>query len=193
MGDLSYVRELGSVAAQDAVKIYRNIRSYTCPRLAVSHKTVSIPLKKRIPLTQAQQMQEEYRGKTVNSAGMLQAYSQQVIASYQQGFTDAEAFETEQTVIALGDTIFAAFPFELFSEVGMRIQGAFRSKSVLSLSNTNGSEGYFITQDAICRGGYEVTMFLYGHLQPYEDHVDFHLMRERPSNWIVPGCISLPQ
>lgn len=182
MGDLSYVRELGSVAAQDAVKIYRNIRSYTCPRLAVSHKTVSIPLKKRIPLAQAQQMQEEYRGKTVNSAGMLQAYSQQVIASYQQGFTDAEAFETEQTVIALGDTIFAAFPFELFSEVGMRIQGAFRSRSVLSLSNTNGSEGYFITQDAICRGGYEVTMFLYGHLQPYEDHVDFHLMRETVSH-----------
>ena len=85
-------------------------------------------------------------------------------------------------MIALGDTLFAAFPFELFSEVGMRIQKAFRSKSVLSLSNTNGSEGYFITQDAICRGGYEVTMYLYGHLQPYEDHADFHLLRETVSH-----------
>lgn len=182
VGDLSYVRELGSVAAQDAVNIYRNIRSYTCPRLAVSNKPISIPLKKRIPLAQAQQILEQYRGKTVNSAGMLHAYSRQVIASYEQGFADAEAFQTEQTVIALGDTLFAAFPFELFSEVGMRIQKAFRSKSVLSLSNTNGSEGYFITQDAICRGGYEVTMYLYGHLQPYEDHADFHLLRETVSH-----------
>ena len=50
--------------------------------------------------------------------------------------------------------------------------------TVLSLSNTNGSEGYFITQDAICRGGYEVDMFLYGHLQQFADNADFYLMQE---------------
>ena len=47
-----------------------------------------------------------------------------------------------------------------------------------SLSNTNGSEGYFITQDAICRGGYEVTMFIYEHLQQFTDNADFYLMQK---------------
>ena len=60
----------------------------------------------------------------------------------------------------------------------MRIDGALKTKSVLSLSNTNGSEGYFITQDAICRGGYEVTMFLYGHIQPYCDDADFSIFKQ---------------
>ena len=66
----------------------------------------------------------------------------------------------------------------MFSKIGMRIDRAIKTKSVLSLSNTNGSEGYFIAQDAICRGGYEVNMFLYGHLQQFTDDADFCLMRE---------------
>ena len=42
----------------------------------------------------------------------------------------------------------------------------------------NGNEGYFITEDAICRGGYEVHMFLRNGLQPYVDNADWHLMKE---------------
>ena len=60
----------------------------------------------------------------------------------------------------------------------MRIDKAFKTKSVLPLSNTNGSEGYFITKDAVCRGGYEVNMFLYGRLQQYCDDADYALMQE---------------
>jgi len=59
----------------------------------------------------------------------------------------------------------------------MRIDGCFADKRVLSLSNANGSEGYFITEDVKCRGGYEVTMFMYGQPQPYCDNADFELMK----------------
>jgi hypothetical protein len=48
----------------------------------------------------------------------------------------------------------------------------------LSLSNTNGSEGYFVSQDQICRGGYEIDMFKTGRLQPYADDADFYLIKE---------------
>lgn len=111
---------------------------------------------------------------TLNQPGKVKVSA----CSYEKGFVDKESLELEQTVIALGDIVFASFPYELFSEIGMRIDKAFKTKSVLSLSNANGSEGYFITQDAICRGGYEVDMFLYGHIQPYCDDADFHLMKE---------------
>ena len=72
--------------------------------------------------------------------------------------------------------IFAGIPFETFSEIGLRLDRMVRGGRVLSLSNTNGSEGYYITEDAICRGGYEVNMFLYGRLQPFCDHADFALL-----------------
>lgn len=182
VGDISYVRELGGVAAQDAVRIYKNIFSYHPARLKVSEKKLTIPLKKRMDCDKAQQMLERYKHETINCSGMIRAHLEDVIRSYQAGAADAESMALSQTVIALGDVVFAAFPYELFSEIGMRIDGAFPQKSVLSLSNTNGSEGYFITQDAICRGGYEVSMFLYGHLQAFSDDADYHIMKETISH-----------
>ena len=109
---------------------------------------------------------------------MIREHLENTIKSYEDGYGDQEVCELEQTVIALGDLVFLSFPYELFSEIGMRIDKAFQTKAILSLSNTNGSEGYFVTQDAICRGGYEVTMFLYGHLQQFADNADFYLMQE---------------
>lgn len=177
-GDLSYVRELGAVAAQDVVRIHHQIFSYTEASLAVSEKKLAIPLKKRITPEEARALLKEYAGETVNRRGMIRKHLENVLQSYEAGFSDEEAWMLSQTIVALGDVVFAAFPFELFSEIGLRIDKEFRNKSVLSLSNTNGSEGYFVTQDALCRGGYEVAMFLYGRLQPFCDHADFHLMNE---------------
>ena len=177
-GDMDYVRELGAVAAQDAVRIYDELYTYSDATLSVSHKKLQIPLKKRISAGEAKQMLETYKDHTVNAKGMIRKQLENTIKSYEDGYGDQEVCEVEQTVIALGDLVFLSFPYELFSEIGMRIDKAFQTKAILSLSNTNGSEGYFITQDAICRGGYEVTMFLYGHLQQFTDNADFYLMQE---------------
>lgn len=84
----------------------------------------------------------------------------------------------KQTVIVLGNTAFAAFPFEIFSEIGLRCDRAVEDLSVRVLSNVNGFEGYFVTEDALCRGGYEVGIFLYSHLQPPADNADYHLMKQ---------------
>ena len=131
-----------------------------------------------MPYESAQTLLEEYKGETVNLKAMVRTHLEDVISSYENGFVDRESFAVGQTAIALGDLVFLSFPYELFSEIGMRIDNFFRAKSSLSLSNTNGSEGYFITQDAVCRGGYEVDMFLYGHIQPYCDNADFQLIQE---------------
>lgn len=178
VGDITYVRELGAVAAMDALSIYNNTSEYCDVKLISSYKTVHIPLKKRMDIETAKRMLEPYKNETVNRKGMMRSHFEQVIRSYETEYTDKDTFEIGQTVIALGDIVFTSFPYELFSEIGMRIDRAFKNKSVLSLSNTNGSEGYFITKDAVCRGGYEVDMFLYTHLQQYHDDADFYLMRE---------------
>lgn len=177
-GDIRNAYALGAVAAQDAVAIYRQIFQYTQPKLTVSEKALEIPVKSRIPFDEAKAELEKYRGQTVNLSGGVRAYLEDVIASYEAGYQEITARQFSQTVIALGDVVFAAFPYEVFSEIGMRIDRAVPGKSVLSLSNTNGSKGYFITQDAICRGGYEVTMFRVADVQPFRDDADYYLMKE---------------
>lgn len=178
VGDMSYVRELGFAAAKDAVQIFEKISDYRDVSLSVSYQTLQIPLKKRMALTEATRLLEQYQNNTVNYRGMIRAHLEQVIGSYENGFADKETFPMGQTLIGLGELVFAAFPYELFSEIGMRINGAIEGKTVLSLSNTNGNEGYFVTQSELCRGGYEVNMFLFGHLQPWQEDGDFHLMKQ---------------
>lgn len=178
VGDISHVHALGNIAAKDAVRIYKNISDYCVPELLVSHKDLTVPLKKRIEKEVAIKQYEAFKKKTVNHEGMTKVHFEKVLASYKNGVTDQPSCKVRQTVIAIGDIVFASFPYELFSEIGMRIDRAIKTKTVLSLSNTNGSEGYFVTKDAICRGGYEVTMFLYGHLQQFTDDADFYLMQE---------------
>ncbi len=178
-GNMDYVHELGAVAAQDAVRIYDEIYTYTDVALSVSYKKLQIPLKKRISVDDAKQILETYKDHTVNLGGRIRKNLENIIQSYEDGFVDQEVYEVEQTIIALGDLVFVSFPYELFSEIGMRIDKAFQTKAVLSLINTNGSKAYFITQDAVCRGGYEVDMFLHAHhIQPFCDDADFVLIQE---------------
>jgi len=178
VGNLDYVHELGEIAAKDALEVFGKISSYSDVKLSVSNQKLTIPLKNRMSFEESKTMFERYKNETVNLRGMLRKHFEEVIDSYNNGFVDKKAVEPEQVLIALGDVVFASFPYELFSEIGMRINRIIETKSVLSLSNTNGSEGYYITKDAVCRGGYEVDMFLYGHIQQYHDDADFYLVKE---------------
>ncbi len=174
---LPYAYELGHIAAQDAVRIYKEIYDYKEVELVCDGKTVYVPLKPRMSLEEAKALYEKYKERSVNMEGALRAYALTIIEAIEAGAPELAGVPMEQTVVALGNLVFVSFPYELFSEIGMRIDGCFKDKRILSLSNTNGSEGYFITEDAICRGGYEVIMFMYGQPQPYCDHADFELMQ----------------
>ena len=58
----------------------------------------------------------------------------------------------------------------------MRIDGASEIPHVLSLSNANGSYGYFATESELCRGGYEIKMHLTRDIQPYVSNADWYLV-----------------
>ena len=65
----------------------------------------------------------------------------------------------------------------MFTEIGMRIDTYCTDiPYVLSLSNANGSGNYFVTEDQICRGGYEVKMYSQAYVQPYAKGADFALI-----------------
>lgn len=177
VGDLSFVRELGAVAAADAQRIFDTLPAPQAVTLVVSEREIALPLKPRMSEADARRMWEEYKDACVNADGMIRAHLEDTVRSYEEGACDLAVRGFSQTVIALGDVMFAAFPYELFAEIGLRMQRECKGFVVLPLSITNGDESYFVTQDTLCRGGYEVEMFCYRHRQPFCDDADFHLIK----------------
>ncbi|MBQ8567133.1 MAG: neutral/alkaline non-lysosomal ceramidase N-terminal domain-containing protein [Clostridia bacterium] len=181
-GNMKLVHETGGVAARDAVKIYNTIYDYREAELIVSAQDIKIPLKKRMTKEEATALLEMHKDARISKFALMKKHSEDVLKSYEDGFIDEEFMSVPQTVIGFNKLLFVGFPFELFSEIGMRIDDEVKDACVLSLSNANGSEGYFVTEDAICRSGYEVDMYLHIHLQQYEDNADFSLMTETLSH-----------
>ena len=108
----------------------------------------------------------------------MAVYYNKVRESYENDYVEKDVFQSEQNIIRIGNVAFVGFPYELFSEIGLRINEHIKDLHILSLSNTNGSLGYFPTQDQLCRGGYEIKMFKYNDIQSFTDDADFHLMSE---------------
>lgn len=181
-GDISYVRELGKVAADDVLRIYNSGLKQQEAVISADTFETPIPYKERKSEADARAMIEKLKDHTVNSMGYVRRQSELTVEAYEKGLPNETEFKFPQTLVRLGEFVFTSFPFELFSEIGMRIDTFFPDKSVLSLSNANGSEGYFATEDAICRGGYEITMFTYGHIQSFAENADFALIKATVDN-----------
>ncbi|MBO5068818.1 MAG: neutral/alkaline non-lysosomal ceramidase N-terminal domain-containing protein, partial [Roseburia sp.] len=169
MGDIRCVEELGSVAAMDAMRIYKKIRIWQDAKIICHGGILAVPLKRRMNLEAVRESLAEFEGGfiDINGAGARKKHLERVLASYEKGYTEKSHYEIPQTIIRIGEVALAGFPYELFSEIGMRINSASKIPHTLSLANANGSEGYFVTEDQICRGGYEVDMYNAVGVQPY--------------------------
>jgi hypothetical protein len=181
-GDIAYAERHGALAAQDACRIYKEIRSYKDVELSAFHGSVNVPLDHRISLEEATAGFEAYKKYTTNFRAKKAYYYKTQIELYENGYVDQDFRPIPQTIIKIGDVAFVSFPYEIFSEIAMRIAKERKVPYTLSLSNTNGSEGYFVTEDQICRGGYEIEMFKAGYIQPYADNADWHLVTETLKN-----------
>lgn len=168
----------GAYAAQDAVRIYKQKKVFRDVNLDVSATVLNLPITPRMDLETAKEEYEKVKNETVNNMGLQAKYLKSTIESYENGYVDEKTRPIDQTVIKIGEVAFVGFPYELFSEIGMRIARASKIPYVLPLACTNGSEGYFVSEDQICRGGYEVKMFKIEKIQGYADNADWHLVTE---------------
>ncbi len=178
VGDLSYVHELGDIAARDATGIFSTITDYSDVSLAVSNKTVHIPLKPRMSAAEAAEKLEQYKAETINVGGKIRGHLEEVLESYKTPFEEHASLDIEQIAVSIGDVVFFSSPYELFSEIGMRINAAFDDKLVLALTNTNDFGGYFVTEKEVGRGGYEVDVFQNEHIQEFCENADTYMAAE---------------
>lgn len=187
VGDLSYVRELGAVAARDVLAVYDSITEYQEVDLKVHAKEIAIPLRARLTKEEAQQLYDEnINNKTGGQHGNHNRVKRAlaVLEAIEQGVPEKSEDVIKQRVLALGDQVFVDFPFELFSQIGMRIDGAFPDKHVLSLALTDGGRGYFSTEESLVYRSYETMMYRFsgGKDQEYIPHADHALILETIRN-----------
>lgn len=179
-GDLQYMEELGGVAAQDATRIFKSVCQYTDCDMQCATGFVRLPLKKRISLEEAKQQVAAYAGLEYTADIMMREHFEQVVASYENGYQEKDAHLEDQTLLRIGNIVFATFGYEIFSEIGLRIQKECKDLVVLPLSYGNGGSGYFPTQSQLAfgsdLGGYEVQMFRIANIQEYVDNADYHMI-----------------
>ncbi len=182
LAEVGYAMRLGAVAGQDAVRIYNQPKYRTVPKLSVTTGSTMVPLAPRIPLERAKEIYEQFRGETINIRGRSERHYRTVIESYSNGYEEVEGYPIEQTILRLGDVAIVSCPYELFSEIGLRVKKDSPVPYTLILSNTNGQESYYATESELCRGGYEIDMFITKYIQPPVPNADWHYITQTLAN-----------
>ena len=171
-GNLALALELGGVAANDAVKAWRQTTDWrTDADVAVSNQPITLPFK---PLQSSEEIEKRLReiGDPERLKGLpLTEYK--VLLERWEAIKSGKKLDDQltftQTVVSVGPVAFVALPFEVFSGITLRLSAYSPFPHTLSLSNANGEYSYFPSEDQICRGGYEVWMFSSMRIRPFVD------------------------
>jgi len=177
-GDIHYAMELGAAAALDAVRAYKDIRGFREETMTVVNGEVKLPHAPLMPLEEAK---SELAKLEAGTAGRWTAGNRnnlmKILEFYEKGETGESFFTYPQTLIKIGSIVFIPVPFEVSSEISLRLRNYSKYGHTLALGCTNGSNSYMVSQDQICRGGYEVERFM-SRARQFVDNVDMHLINQ---------------
>ncbi len=179
VGNMEYVNELGRLATRDAVKAYRQIENYAPGELRCVTGDIRLPYAPVMDLEKAQTKFEVFKGeKQINLSGRTYEYLAEVLKAYELGLPKEKYFSFPQTIISIGSVAFIPFPFEFFSEISLRLRRYSSFKHTLCIGCANGNNGYLPTQDQLCRGGYEIDMFLTSGVLTLAPDSDYNIITE---------------
>lgn len=175
---------LTKVAAADAIRIFDSISGYQPVSVAVREDILHLPVNPRMPYEELCRRCDAVTD--INKLKLMErveySFNLKVKKSYEEGYQEVPYEEVKQILFKIGDVIFAGAGFELFSEIGMRIDKAFPDQNVFCLSCANGKGGYFSTQSQLPLGGYEIDSFRCRNVQRLVDDADFYYIKETIRN-----------
>ena len=178
-GNIQYAMEVGSLAALDAIRAYRDIREYRDLDLSVVTGIVRIPHAPLIPLEEARkELARLEAGEQARFTGTNISVLKLNIDLHEKGQTGESFFTYNQTLVNLGPIVFVPVPFEASTEISMRLRTYSKYGHTLALGVTNGYNSYLPTRDQIPRGGYEVDRFQYSGSRQLAENADFHIINE---------------
>jgi len=176
-GDIRNVEELGGRAALDAVRIAGQLAHapYETAPVRICAEEIALPVRPLPPEEEvaAYMASNDRNGHYVNLSGLIHAYMCAASDMYAAKEQLPAAKRLPVSVVTLGDALaFCPTPYELFSEICLRLRDAGPCRHTLAVSLTNGYEAYLPSRDALCRGGYEVGCFRYGSIAALDDNTD---------------------
>lgn len=178
-GGMSYVMELGGIASRDAIDAWRKIKEYReYPELKVLSGEIRLPYRPLPPLEYCESEIEKVENpdELINIFRLEYQHLLDVKEVYEKNIPKPDFLVLNQTIFAVGPILFVPVPYEIFSEISLRLREYSPFAYTLCMSNSNGTNGYFPTQDAIPRGGYEVKSFVSGAAFTLTDDADQKLI-----------------
>lgn len=178
-GDLDQMIEVGNRAAYDAVKVLRSVRAYSDLDLEVITGQISLPYRPLPSLDEAKKalVQAEQQKDRPGLGKATYSYWTRVLRELEEGPIQTEKIN-RQTLIRIGPVVLVPFSGEPFAEIVLRLRQHSPFPYTLSLSTTNGSDGYLVTRDSLHRGGYEVEVAKAFSAYLLAEDIDDVLVRE---------------
>ena len=178
-GGMSYVMELGGIAARDAIDAWRKIKEYReYPEMKILNGEIKLPYRD-LPsreYCEAEIAKVEHPEELINIFFLEYQHMVDVKEVYDKNIPKPDYFSFSQTILSIGPILFVPMPYEFFCEIQMRIRQYSPYAYTLCMSNSDGSYGYFPTKDAIAKGGYEVKSFISGDAFTLTDDADQRLI-----------------
>ncbi|MCF7855248.1 MAG: neutral/alkaline non-lysosomal ceramidase N-terminal domain-containing protein [Candidatus Pacebacteria bacterium] len=160
-GDIRFALELGARAGIEAGATFRTIKEFRDVDVRVVSDRIRLPYEP-LPAPESVERTIDAMGPPDKLVGLRVMSYKALCARLEESRAPgphATHLELRQSVVSVGPVAFVPFPFEVFSEITLRLRDGSPFQHTLSLSNANGSYFYFPSQDQIARGGYEVSVF----------------------------------
>jgi len=178
-GNIGYAMEVGSLAALDAIRAYRDIREYRDLNLSVVTGVIRIPHAPLLPLEEARaELAKLEAGPQARFTGTNISVLKLNIELHEKGQTGESFFTYDQTLVKMGPVVWIPVPFEASTEIAMRLRTYSKYGHTLAMGVTNGYNSYLPTRDQIPRGGYEVERFLWSGSRQLVENADYHIITE---------------
>lgn len=147
--------EAGTTAALDAMRLWRSIKDPRDVTLGVHTQTCELPYRPLMSREEAQQnLKAAEADKDKAGQGMCNyMHFSAVIAAHDEPVRSGKAYL--QSLIAVGPVVFVPSPGEPFSEISLRLRQTSPFQHTLVAATSCGNNGYFWSQEQLCRGGYE--------------------------------------
>jgi len=179
-GNLGYMKQVGTLAALDAVRAYHSIREYRTVMPETVTGEIRLPYAPVISLEDAQAGLEKYmkadEGESVTFR--MRDFYQKIIDAHKNGLPTETEEITPITLMKLGSLVLVPVGYEMFSEIGLRLRNYSPYQHTLTVSYSNNRLGYFPSRDQVIRGGYEVLMSRTKGVLNITDDADDYLIQD---------------
>lgn len=148
--------EVGYRAAADAIGAWQSIKDFRAVDLGVLTESILLPYAPLADLAEAERQVAAWAPRRDEWGAPMCEYHHWRTVVEAHGRPPEAGKPYLQTITRLGPVALVPMPGEPFAEIVLRLRRYSPFPHTLTLSTTNGCNGYFVTRESRHRGGYEV-------------------------------------